>query len=52
MHIITGRIGFISNETGEPVNNNNAGSVVFVFDGRSPVRKQTVIIRRDDMKVA
>lgn len=52
MHIITGRIGFISNETGEPVNNNNAGSVVFVFDGRSPIHRQTAMIRRDDMKVA
>jgi phage N-6-adenine-methyltransferase len=49
-HIITGRIGFISNETGEPVNNNNIGSVVFVFDGMSPVRSHVSMIHRDDMK--
>lgn len=49
-HIITGRIGFISNETGDPVNNNNIGSVVFVFDGMSPVRSYVSIVHRDVMK--
>ena len=49
-HVITGRIGFISNETGKPVNNNNIGSVVFVFDGMSPVRSHVSIIHRDDIK--
>lgn len=49
-HIITGRIGLISSETNEPVNNNNIGSVVFVFDGMSPVRSHVSIIHRDQMK--
>lgn len=49
-HLITGRIAFINSETGLPVKNNNIGSVVFVFDGESPVKQHLVMIHRDEMK--
>lgn len=49
-HLITGRIAFINSETGLPVRNNNMGSVVFVFDGVSPVKQHLVMIHRDDMR--
>ncbi len=49
-HLITGRIAFINSETGLPVKNNNIGSVVFVFDGASPVKQHLVMIHREEMK--
>lgn len=49
-HLITGRIAFINSETGLPVKNNNIGSVVFVFDGASPVKQHLVMIHRDEMR--
>lgn len=49
-HLITGRIAFINSETGLPVKNNNIGSVVFVFDGASPVKHHLVMIHREEMK--
>lgn len=49
-HLITGRIAFINSETALPVKNNNIGSVVFVFDGASPVKQHLVMIHRDEMR--
>ena len=49
-HLISGRISFINEETKKPVNGNNKGSVVFVFDRKSPVKKHVVLIDRDSMK--
>lgn len=49
-HLITGRIAFINSETGLPVKNNNIGSVVFVFDGASPINQHLVMIHREEMK--
>lgn len=49
-HLISGRLSFISDETGEPVSGNNKGSAVFIFDPLSPFRSQVVMIDRDSMK--
>lgn len=49
-HFISGRISFINAETQRPVNGNNKGSVVFIFDPRSPVRCSVSLIDRDGMK--
>lgn len=49
-HLISGRLSFISEETGEPVSGNNKGSAVFIFDPLSPLRSQVVMIDRDSMK--
>ena len=49
-HLISGRISFINEETKKPVNGNNKGSVVFVFDRKSPIKKHVVLINRDSMK--
>ncbi len=49
-HFISGRLSFVNAETQKPVNGNNKGSVVFVFDPKSPVKKSVHLIDRDDMK--
>ena len=49
-HFISGRIAFINEETGKPVSGNNKGSVVFVFDPNSPIKKAVSLIDRDSMK--
>ena len=49
-HLITGRLSFISEETGDPVNGNNKGSAVFIFDPFSPFRSQVIMVDRDSMK--
>lgn len=48
-HFISGRISFINEETGKPVSGNNKGSVVFVFDPRSPIKQAVSLLNRDDM---
>jgi len=48
-HLISGRLAFISEETGKPVSGNNKGSVVFVFDPHSPLNRQACLIDRDSM---
>lgn len=48
-HLISGRLSFINEETGKPVNGNNKGSVVFVFDPKSPIKKATLLIDRDEI---
>lgn len=49
-HFISGRLSFINAETKKPVNGNNKGSVVFIFDPKSPVKQSVHLINRDDMK--
>ncbi len=49
-HFISGRLSFINEETKKPVNGNNKGSVVFVFDSKSPVKQYVTLIDRDSMK--
>ncbi|CAL9963883.1 DNA methyltransferase [Vibrio phage K24] len=49
-HFISGRLSFINAETQKPVSGNNKGSVVFVFDPSSPVKKSVHLIDRDSMK--
>lgn len=49
-HFISGRLSFINAETQKPVNGNNKGSVVFIFDPKSPVKQSVHLIDRDDMK--
>lgn len=49
-HFISGRLSFINAETQKPVNGNNKGSVVFIFDPKSPVKQSVHLINRDDMK--
>lgn len=49
-HFISGRLAFINEETQKPVSGNNKGSVVFVFDPKSPVKKSVHLIDRDSMK--
>ena len=49
-HLISGRLSFISEETGEPVSGNNKGSAVFIFDSLSPLRSQVVMVDRDSMR--
>ncbi|MEZ8965519.1 phage N-6-adenine-methyltransferase [Vibrio breoganii] len=48
-HLITGRISFINADTGKPKGGNNKGSVVFVFDPRSPLKQQVTLIDRELM---
>lgn len=48
-HFISGRISFINSETGKPVNGNNKGSVVFVFDPKSPIKQAVSLIDRDEV---
>jgi len=49
-HFISGRLAFINAETQKPVSGNNKGSVVFIFDPKSPFKSQTCLIDRDEMK--
>lgn len=49
-HFISGRISFINSDTQKPVSGNNKGSVVFVFDPRSPFKSQVCLIDRESMK--
>ena len=49
-HLISGRLSFINEETGDPVSGNNKGSAVFIFDPLSPLKSQVVMIDRDSMK--
>lgn len=49
-HFISGRLSFINAETQKPVNGNNKGSVVFIFDPLSPLRSQVALIDRESMK--
>lgn len=48
-HLISGRLAFISEETGKPVSGNNKGSVVFIFDPFSPMKRQVAMIDRDEI---
>lgn len=50
-HFISGRLAFINAETQKPVSGNNKGSVVFVFNPKSPFKSQVELIDREDMKV-
>lgn len=49
-HFISGRLSFINSETQRPVSGNNKGSVVFIFDPKSPVKQSVNLIGRDSMK--
>lgn len=49
-HFISGRLSFINAETQKPVSGNNKGSVVFIFDPKSPVKQSVHLIDRDGMK--
>lgn len=49
-HFISGRLAFINADTQKPVSGNNKGSVVFVFDPDSPVKKSVHLIDRESMK--
>lgn len=49
-HFISGRLSFVNAETQKPVSGNNKGSVVFIFDPKSPVRQSVHLIDRDSMK--
>jgi phage N-6-adenine-methyltransferase len=51
-HFISGRLAFINEETGKPVNGNNKGSVVFIFDPHSPIKQAVSLIDRDEMMKA
>lgn len=46
-HFISGRLAFINAETQKPVSGNNKGSVVFVFDPRSPVKQHVTLLDRE-----
>lgn len=48
-HFISGRISFINAETQKPVSGNNKGSVVFVFDPKSPFKSQVCLLNRDEI---
>lgn len=48
-HLISGRLAFINEETGRPVSGNNKGSVVFVFDPTTPVKRAVFLLDRDEM---
>lgn len=48
-HLISGRLAFINEETGKPVSGNNKGSVVFIFDPKSPFKSQVCLIERDEI---
>ena len=49
-HFISGRLSFINAETKKPVSNNNKGTVVFVFDPKSPVKQSVHLLDRESMK--
>lgn len=49
-HFISGRLSFINADTQKPASGNNKGSVVFIFDPKSPVKKSVHLIDRDSMK--
>ena len=49
-HFISGRLSFINAETQKPVDGNNKGSVVFIFDPKSPVKQSVHLIDRESMK--
>lgn len=49
-HFISGRLSFINAETQKPVSGNNKGSVVFIFDPKSPVKQSVHLIDRDSMR--
>ena len=49
-HFISGRLSFINADTQKSVAGNNKGSVVFIFDPKSPVKKSVHLIDRDSMK--
>ena len=49
-HFISGRLAFINADTQKPVCGNNKGSVVFIFDPKSPVKKSVHLLDRDSMK--
>ena len=49
-HFISGRLSFINEATKKPVSGNNKGSVVFIFDSKSPVKQYVTLIDRDSMK--
>ena len=49
-HFISGRLSFINAETQKPVSGNNKGSVVFIFNSRSPFKSQVALINREEMK--
>ena len=49
-HFISGRLSFVNAETQKPVNGNNKGSVVFIFDSLSPLKSQVALIDRESMK--
>lgn len=48
-HFISGRISFINAETQKPVSGNNKGSVVFIFDPKSPFKSQVCLLERDEI---
>ncbi len=48
-HLIAGRLAYINAETQKPVSGNNKGSVVFIFDPKSPVKSQVCLIDRDEI---
>lgn len=48
-HFISGRISFINAETQKPASGNNKGSVVFVFDPKSPFKSQVCLLDRDEI---
>lgn len=49
-HFISGRLAFINAVTQKPVSGNNKGSVVFIFDPESPVRRSVHLIDRKSME--
>ncbi len=48
-HLIAGRLAYINAETQKPVSGNNKGSVVFIFDPKSPIKSQVFLIERDEI---
>lgn len=48
-HLISGRVSFVNADTQKPVNGNNKGSVVFIFDPLSPVKQSVHLIDRDTL---
>lgn len=49
-HFISGRLSFVNADKQKPVNGNNKGSVVFIFDPKSPVKQSVHLIDRESMK--
>lgn len=48
-HFISGRLAFINEETGKPVSGSNKGSVIFVFDPYSPIKRAVSLIDRNEI---